>query len=72
MVKEMTTGDGVYTDPKNFQPWPNFFFLFQTEADADTMEPKPELSSPALDWCKEMGIKGKTVEDVLNGSDNAR
>jgi hypothetical protein len=47
-------------------------FAFQTEVDADTMEPKSELSSPARDWCKEMGIKGKTVEEVLNGSDNAR
>ena len=36
------------------------------------MEPKAELSSAALDWCKEMGIKGKTVEDILNGADNAR
>ncbi len=36
------------------------------------MEPKSELSSAALDWCKEMGIKGKTVEDVLSGADNAR
>ena len=36
------------------------------------MEPKAELSSGALDWCKEMGIKGKTVEDVLSGADNAR
>ena len=42
------------------------------EIDSDTMEPKSELSSAALDWCKENGIKGKTIEDVMNGSDFAR
>jgi hypothetical protein len=46
--------------------------LIQVEVDPDTMEPKSELSAPALDWCKEMGIKGKTVDEILNGSDNAR
>ena len=42
------------------------------EVDNDTMEPKSELSSAAVDWCKENGIKGKTIEEILNGSDFAR
>jgi hypothetical protein len=36
------------------------------------MEPKSELSSAALDWCKEHGIKGKTIEEILTGSDFER
>ena len=48
------------------------FHFIQIEVDPDTMEPKSELSPPALDWCTEMGIKGKTIDEILNGSDNAR
>ncbi len=36
------------------------------EADPDTTEPKEELTSAAVDWCKEVaGVKVKTIKDVL-------
>ncbi len=36
----------------------------KVEIDADTLEPKSELSSACLDWCKGVGSKAKTVEDA--------
>ena len=40
--------------------------MFTVEVDLDTMEPKNNLSSPALDWCKEIGADSvKTVDDIL-------
>ncbi len=44
----------------------------KVEVDNDTMEPKPELTSAAKDWCQENGIKGKTIDEILTGADYAR
>ena len=44
----------------------SFFCNLTVEVDLDTMEPKNNLSSLAVDWCKEMGAHGvKTVDDIL-------
>ena len=42
------------------------FAIFTVEVDPDNMEPKNNLSYPALDWCKEVGAHSiKTVDDIL-------
>ena len=42
------------------------FAIFIVEVDPDSMEPKNNLSCPALDWCKEVGADNiKTVDDIL-------
>ena len=39
----------------------------KVEVDADTMEPKEELTSAAVDWCRDTaGVKVKTLKDVLS------
>ena len=36
------------------------------ETDPDTMDPKPELSPAAMDWCKEVGADSvKTIDDIV-------
>eukprot|EP00095_Tigriopus_kingsejongensis_P001487 snap_masked-scaffold124_size330879-processed-gene-1.10 protein:Tk01487 transcript:snap_masked-scaffold124_size330879-processed-gene-1.10-mRNA-1 annotation:"long-chain-fatty-acid-- ligase acsbg2" len=38
----------------------------KVEVDVDTLEPKPELAAGALDWCKEIGSKAKTIDEAAN------
>jgi len=40
------------------------------EVDQETLEPKSKLSESTIDWCKELGSKAETVEDVVKGPDN--
>ena len=50
----------------SFNPTQLFDYV-AVEVDPDTMEPKRELSSAALDWCKEIGADSvKTVDDILH------
>ena len=38
----------------------------KVEVDADTLEPTDKLASAAVDWCKEIGSKAKTVDEAIN------
>ena len=51
----------------------NFFcffyeFLGQTEVDAETQEPLPQLTAPCRDWCRAAGglARAERVDDVLD------
>ena len=37
----------------------------KVDVDADTLEPTNKLASAAVDWCKEIGSKAKTVEEAI-------
>ena len=41
-------------------------YYFKVEVDADTLEPTSKLASAAVDWCKEIGSKAKTVEEAIS------
>ena len=45
------------------------FLTLAVEVDPDTMEPSSQLTPAALDWCRAVGSKANTVEDVLTGPD---
>ena len=36
------------------------------DVDADTLEPTNKLAPAAVDWCKEIGSKAKTVEEAIS------
>ena len=38
----------------------------KVDVDADTLEPTNKLASAAVDWCKEIGSKAKTVEEAIS------
>lgn len=53
----------VIGDKKKFL---SCLLTLKVDVDADTLEPKSTLATPALDWCKEIGSKAKTIEEALN------
>jgi len=41
----------------------------KVEVDADTLVPRSLLTDEAQDWCRSIGSKSETIEDVLNTPD---
>jgi long-chain-fatty-acid--CoA ligase ACSBG len=41
----------------------------RVEVDQESLEPKSKLTDDTIEWCKSVGSKAETVEDVLSGPD---
>ncbi|XP_067665724.1 long-chain-fatty-acid--CoA ligase ACSBG2-like isoform X2 [Haliotis asinina] len=49
----------------------SLLITLKTEIDPETMEPYPQLTSQALEWCREQGSTATTVSDILDKPDTA-
>ncbi|XP_023331008.1 long-chain-fatty-acid--CoA ligase ACSBG2 [Eurytemora carolleeae] len=43
----------------------------KVEVDQETLEPRSKMTDDTIEWCKSVGSKAETVEDVLTGPDVA-